>query len=92
MSNPRCRIGRVTLKSNGQSIRTINRVESSPAIEKLISVIEHARDIKCHSFAVALRGEGPWITTGFDVGDDTYGLVGAIEELKSRILEGECCE
>lgn len=83
-----CRISSVTLKSTAQQIHIVPKVSDLPIIEKMLEAVGHARDIKAESFAFALSGPGGWIVTGYDVGGNTYGLIGALEQIKARILDG----
>lgn len=63
--------------------------EKSEVEDNLCEVLHHAREIKATEFAFVIRGKDGVIATGFHVSKDYFGLVGALEEIKRRILSGD---
>lgn len=70
-------------------LKVIQRVDETPVIETFIEGMETARKIKAHSVAFVLGGEEGWIATASVRGNNNdFQIIGAIEELKLRILRG----
>lgn len=87
-----CRIATVRMKSGGAVIRIIERAPDCELVERIIEGAEEARKIGATSMAMVMCNENGWVSNAFFSGQNDFALVGAIEDLKSRIINGGMVE
>lgn len=88
MKQVHAKIGKVKLK-NGCELVVLPKQENSDIVRLVYEGAERAREIKATAVAIAMCGPDGWISHAFNTGDRLdFALVGAIEDLKQRILAG----
>lgn len=83
-----CRISKVKFK-DGRVINIIRRANESEVVEQILKGAQEARNIKATSMGIVLAGAGGWISTAFVDPGTSYTLIGAIEDLKSRVQNND---